>query len=111
MSNGSAGSGSIAARPARTSSRVIWNQQLRHGLKIFKGVDVAAEPGSHLLIQCGFGIGVAACAQHHHEQRSSPDFARHGILEGDGSAGPIDETFLTRRMVLAQNYVLLPEPA
>ena len=51
----------IVARTAHTGSRVIWNQQLRHGLKIFKGVHVAAEPGG-LLIQCGFGIRVAVCA-------------------------------------------------
>ena len=101
----------MAARTAHTGSRVIWNQQLRHGLKIFKGVDVTTEPGSHLLIQSSFGIGVVARAQHHQEQPSSSDFARLGILDGDGSASPIDKTLLTRRMVLAQNHVLLPEPA
>src|SRR5262245_28022179 len=48
----------IAAGTAYTSSRVIGNQQSRRPAEIFKGVDVAAEPGRQLLISCGFGIGI-----------------------------------------------------
>jgi hypothetical protein len=72
---------------------------------------VATEPGGHLLIQGGFGIGVVACAQHHQEQRSSTDFARLGILDGDGCSGPIDESLLTGLVILAQNRILFPQPA
>jgi hypothetical protein len=91
----------VAARTAHTGSRVIGNQQLRHALKIFKGVDVATKPGSHLLIHSSFGIGVVARAQHHQKQRSSMNFARLGIMNRDRSAGPVDKTLLTGRVVLS----------
>ena len=101
----------IAARAAHTRSRIIRNQQPRHGSKIFKSVIMTTEPGGQLLIQCGFGIGVVARAQHHQEQCSSTDFPRLRILKRDGSSCPIDKTLLARRVVLAQNHVLLLEPA
>jgi hypothetical protein len=74
-------------------------------------MNVCVEPSSHLLIPRGFGIGVGARAQHHHEQRGWPDLSGHRVLNRDLRASPVDETLLAGLVLLAQNHILLPEPS
>src|ERR1019366_2236917 len=50
--------GIVAARAAHSGAQVIRHQQPRNATKIFKGVQVRAEPGGQLLVACGFGVRV-----------------------------------------------------
>src|SRR5260370_2085002 len=68
------------------------------------------EPGGQLLISCGFGVGVGACAQHHHEQRSGPDLPADRIMHGDRSSRPVDETLFAGLVLLTDYHILLPAP-
>src|SRR6266478_21160 len=73
-------------------------------------MNVSADPGSQLLVSGGFGISVGTHAQHHHEQRRWPDFARNRIVHRNRCTGPVHETLLARLMYLAKNYILLSAP-
>src|SRR5712671_1114435 len=73
-------------------------------------MNVSADPGSQLLVPGGFGVGVAARTQHHHEQRGWPDFSGNRIVHRNRGTGPVHESLLPRLVYLAKNYVLLPAP-
>ena len=75
-----------------------------------EGAHVGPDPGDHLLIFVGFGVGIVAGAEHRHEQRGGVDFAGLRMVKGDGRARPIDEQLLARTMFLAQDQIAFAFP-
>ncbi len=100
----------VAAGTAHSRSQIIGDQESGHSRKVFKGMNVSADPGGQLLVLGGFCISVGTRAQHHHEQRRGPDFAGNRIVHRNRCTGPVDETFFARLVYLAKNYILLPAP-
>src|SRR5258708_30005995 len=99
-----------AARATHSSAQVIGDQESGHSRKVFKGMNVSADPSGQLLVPGGFGISVGTRAEHHHEQRGWPDFAGNRIVHRNRGTGPVNETLLARLVYLAKNYILLPAP-
>src|SRR5467141_795437 len=100
----------VAAGTAHSRPQVIRDQESGHSRKVFKSMNVSADPGGQLLVPGGFGISVGTRAQHHHEQRGWPDFAGNRIVHRNRGTGPVHETLLARLVYLAKNYILLPAP-
>src|SRR6266851_445174 len=100
----------VAAGAAHSRSQVIRDQKSGNSRKVFKSMNVSADPGSQLLVPGAFGISVGTRAQHHHEQRRWPDFAGNRIVYRNRGTGPVHETLLARLVYLAKNYILLPAP-
>src|SRR6266436_3480550 len=100
----------VAAGTAHSRSQVIRDQESGNSRKVFKSMNMSADPGSQLLVLGGFGISVGTRAQHHHEQRGWPDLAGNRIVHRNRCTGPVHETLLARLVYLAKNYILLPAP-
>src|SRR2546427_670683 len=100
----------VAAGTAHSRPQVIRDQKSGHSRKVFKSMNVSADPGAQLLVPGGFGIRVGTRAQHHHEQRGWPEFAGNRIVHRNRGTGPVHETLLARLVYLAKNYILLPAP-
>src|SRR5712692_21374 len=100
----------VAAGTAHSRSQVIRDQESGHSRKVFKSMNVSADPGGQLLVSGSFRVSVGTRAQHHHEQRRWPDFAGNRIVHRNRGTGPVHETLLARLVYLAKNYILLPAP-
>src|ERR1700722_711236 len=100
----------VAAGTAHSRSQIIRDEESGHSRKVFKSMNVSADPGAQLLVPGGFGISVGTRAQPHDEQRGWPDFAGNRILHRNRGTGPVHETLLARLVYLAKNYILLPPP-
>src|SRR5713226_3277435 len=97
----------VAAGAAHSRSQVIRDQESGHSRKVFKSMNVSADPGGQLLVSGSFRVSVGTRAQHHHEQRRWPDFAGNRIVHRNRGTGPVHETLLARLVYLAKNYILL----
>src|SRR5215212_1830607 len=71
---------------------------------------MGADPVGESLRPGGFGIGVAAGAEHRDEDGGGPHFAGGRIVNRDRVAGVVDEEFLACAMLVAEHDILSLEP-
>ncbi len=72
---------------------------------------MGADPVGQSLRQAGFGIGIAAGAQHGDKQSRWPHLASVGVMDGNGGSGIVDKQFLAGPVFVPQHNLPAPQPA
>jgi len=79
-------------------------------LKEIKSAHVRADPVPQAARPCGFGIGVAAGAQHRHKHIGIARVSGEPVYDTRRLAGMIDEHLLSGAIVLSQDQIQSPRP-
>src|SRR5579883_2329200 len=101
----------VAAGLRDAGFRIIGHHQLWAAAQELERAHMCTDPGSHLLIFVGLGVGVVAGTEHGHEQRGLMYLVALRVVNGHRRAGPIDEQLLSWTMLLTQDEIALLLPA